>query len=402
MKLVTTIRIALRSLRGNKMRSLLAMLGIIIGIAAVISMLAIGAGAQQQIMSRISAMGTKLLSVRPGQHRFGGVSGGSEETLTLDDALAILQDVPGVEAVSPVIRGSAQLKFFDNNTNSSVSGTAITWPSIRNYEVEYGRFFTESEVHSRMRVVVIGSQTAEDLGLTQANLGEDIKVKGINFRLVGIFKEKGSAGFGSSDTLAVIPYTTAMSTVFGQDYIDEIAIQGADNADINNVETKITDLLRRRHRIAAGEDDDFQVFNQAEIIDTASSASQTFSVLLGTIASISLLVGGIGIMNIMLVTVTERTREIGIRKAIGAKGRDILMQFLLEAMIMCGISGLIGVGVGVGASEIIGSVSDYATSVSASGIILALTFSISVGIFFGYYPARRAANLNPVDALSYE
>ncbi len=401
MRLVTTFRVALRSLRANKLRSLLAMLGIIIGIAAVISMLAIGAGAEEQIMSRISAMGTNLLSVRPGQGYFRGVTSGAVETLTLDDAMALLHDIDSIVAVSPEASSNAQLKFLDDNMNASVYGVAITWPSIRNYEVEFGRFFTESEVESRMRVVVIGSEIAEELGINQSSLNEYIKLKGIQFKLIGILKSKGG-GWGSSDNRALIPYTTAMGTVFGLDFLTGISIQTADNTEIDRIEEEITSLLQTRHGIESVDEIDFRVFNQAEILETASDASKTFTVLLGAIASISLIVGGIGIMNIMLVTVTERTREIGIRKAIGAKGKDILLQFLLEAIILCIISGIIGVAVGVGASNLIGKMSEYTTSLQMSGIILALTFSMTVGIFFGYYPARRAALLDPVDALSYE
>jgi putative ABC transport system permease protein len=399
---VTTFRIALKSLRANKLRSLLAMLGIIIGIAAVISMLSIGAGAEEQIMAHISEMGTNLLSVRPGREMFRGVGGGSVESLTVDDALALLRQIDSIEAVSPMVRDGAQLKYFANNTNSQVYGTAVTWPLIRNYQVEYGRFFTESEVQSRMRVVVLGSETAGDLGITADSIDSYIKLAGIQFRLIGILKEKGGAGFMSADDVAVIPYTTAMNVVFGQEYLGEISIRAADDADIGRVEQQVEETLRRRHRITSPDDDDFRVFNQADIIETASSAGRTFTVLLGAIASISLIVGGIGIMNIMLVTVTERTREIGIRKAIGAKGKDILLQFLFEAIIMCVIGGLIGVALGVGASKIIDAVSEYSTSLQPSGIIIALAFSISVGLFFGYYPARRAALLDPVDALAYE
>jgi len=384
------------------MRALLAMLGIIIGIAAVISMLAIGAGAEQQIMSRISSMGTNLLSVRPGAENFRGVSSGSVQSLTLDDASALLAGINDIEAVTPVVRSSAQLKYAAANTDSQVYGTAVTWPAIRNYQTEFGRFFTESEVLSRMRVVVIGSETAQELNITGDSIGQFIKLKGIRFKLIGILKEKGGGGFGSSDSLAVIPFTTAMSTLFGLDSLSDINIEVADGADVNSVQLEVENLLRKRHGIRSAEEDDFSVFNQADMLETASSASQTFTMLLGAIASISLIVGGIGIMNIMLVTVTERTREIGIRKAIGAKGKDILLQFLLEAVIMCGISGVIGVAVGVGASKIISALSEFTTSLQLSGIVLALTFSISVGIFFGYYPARRAAQLDPVDALSYE
>lgn len=402
MPLITTFRIALKSLQANKLRSLLAMLGIVIGIAAVISMLAIGAGARSQIMSRISQMGTNLLTVQAGMFRQGGVRFGGVQTLTEDDAKALLSEISSVEAASPVTRNSTQLKFGAKNTNATVYGTAVTWPSIRDYNLQYGRMFTEQEVKGKDRVVIIGSQTASDLGITPDSLGENIKLKGIAFKLVGIFKEKGGAGFFSSDNIAVIPYTTAMNIVFGQSHLHEVAMQIRADAEIAKVKAEVETLMRKRHRIAPGADDDFSVFSQADIIDTASTASRTFTVLLGTIASISLLVGGIGIMNIMLVTVTERTREIGIRKAIGAKERDILIQFLFEAIIMCITGGLLGVFLGVAASSIIAKATQFQTSIQISVILIALIFSVSVGMFFGYYPARRAAMLNPVDALSYE
>jgi len=402
MRFITTLRVAFASLQSNKIRSLLAMLGIIIGIASVISMLAIGAGAQADIMGRISQMGSNLLSVRPGSESTRGVWGGQVDSLTVEDAQVILAEIPDIRAVSPIANGSAQLKYFENNVNSSVYGVATTWPSIRNYEVEFGRFFTDSEAMFRSKVVVLGSETASELGLTEADIGTDIKLRGLRFTLIGILKEKGGAGFFSADELAVIPYTTAMSIVFGLDYLSEIAISAKDDVDIANVEERVNEVLRSEHGIGFGEEDDFRVRNQADIIEAVTESSQTFTILLGAIASISLIVGGIGIMNIMLVTVTERTREIGIRKAIGAKERDILLQFLLEAIIMCIISGIFGVGLGVGASYLIEKMSDFTTLLQINGIILALIFSITVGVFFGFYPAQRAARLDPVDALSYE
>jgi putative ABC transport system permease protein len=402
MPLLTTIRVAFRSLRANMLRSLLAVLGIVIGIAAVISMLAMGAGAQSSIMSRISSMGTNLLSVHPGHRSFGGVRSGEAATLTVDDARAILDGIDTIEAVSPVVRGGEQLKFGDLNTDSSVYGTAVTWPSIRDFQLQCGRFFTEQETNGQGRVVVIGSQTAEDLGITADTLGENIKIKGIAFRLIGIFKEKGSAGFFSSDSLAVVPYTTAMGILFGEDSLSEVSMRIRQDADVEQVKSQIESLLGKRHNIPNPDENDFEVFSQTEIMETASSATRTFTVLLGTIASISLVVGGIGIMNIMLVTVTERTREIGIRKAIGAKERDVLLQFLCEAVLMCMTGGLIGVGLGIAASNIIAKATQFQTSIQIPVILIALLFSVSVGMFFGYYPARRAALLDPVDALSYE
>jgi putative ABC transport system permease protein len=402
MPLVTTLRVALTSLQANRMRSLLAMLGIVIGIAAVIAMLAIGAGAQKSILSRISSMGTNLLSVDPGQRRQGGVRMGQVQTLTVDDARAILAEVKSVDSLSPVTRNSAQAKYLNLNTNVNIQGVAVPWPSIRNYEIVVGRMFNDQEVNSKARVVVLGAQTATDLGLTELAIGENVKMKGIAFKLIGIFKAKGNGGFFSQDSIAVIPYTTAMDVVFGLNFLNSIDAELNPSANLDEVKAEITTIMRKRHRISDPTLDDFSVDSQADIIAMASESSKTFTVLLGTIASISLLVGGIGIMNIMLVTVTERTREIGIRKAIGAKEKDILLQFLFEAVIMCVVGGLIGVALGIVAAQVIAKASAFQTSIQLSVILIALFFSVSVGIFFGYYPAKRAAVLDPVDALSYE
>jgi len=399
---LTIVKTSLKSLYANKLRSFLAMLGIIIGVGSVISMLSIGAGAKKDILSRISSMGTNLLSVRPGRRSFGGVMSGSFQNLTLDDALAILEKVPSVESVTPSVSGNAQLKYMNQNTRSSVTGVAVTYPEIGNYEVEYGRFFREAEVNSISRVAVLGSETAENLGITGDMVGENIKIKGINFRVIGIFKEKGGGGPFNPDDNAVVPYTTAMKILFGQDTLDSVNIKAAEGADLDRVESDITKLLRRRHRITDPDNDDFRVFNQAELIQTASDMTKTFTYLLGGIAAISLLVGGIGIMNIMLVTVTERTREIGVRKAIGARDRDILNQFLIESLIMSVVGGFIGAAAGVAASKIIGSSSDFTTFIEPGSVLLALSFSIAVGVFFGYYPAYRAAMLDPIECLRYE
>lgn len=402
MPLATTIKIALKSLLANKLRSFLAMLGIIIGVGAVISMLAIGAGAKEEVMSQIAMMGTRLLVIRPGQPGMRGVSSGSYQNLTIDDAAAILSEIEGVEEVTPVVSDNAQVKYFSENVRTNVIGVAITYLSIRNYSVEKGRNFTEAEVQNRARVAVIGPDTAEQLGFSDGKIGEDIKVNGINFQVVGILKAKGSEGWYNPDDRVLIPYTTAMGSVFGMDSLDEIDIQAYPDASLVTVEEDVTGLMRKRHSIALADEDDFHLRNQADLIETASEFNRTFTILLGAIASISLLVGGIGIMNIMLVTVTERTREIGIRKAIGAKDRDILTQFLLEALIMSVISGLIGVGVGLGTSDLINATTEFATSVQPSGVIIALSFALAVGIFFGYYPARRAAMLDPIESLYYE
>ena len=399
---LTIIKTALKSLYANKLRSILAMLGIIIGVGSVISMLSIGAGAQNSILSRISSMGSNLLSVRPAQGGGGGVMGSSSAKLSLDDATAILETVPSIKMLSPMTQGNAQIKYMNKNSRTSVVGTAVTYALIGNLEVEYGRFFKESETNSMARVAVIGPTTADDLGITKSMIGENIKVNGLNFLIIGILKTKGSGGFDNNDDRVFVPYTTAMKILFGLDNLNSINVQAEEGSDLTVIQGNITTLLRKRHKLSDSAADDFRVMNQADLIQTVTDTSKTFTFLLGGIAAISLLVGGIGIMNIMLVTVTERTREIGIRKAIGAKNRDILRQFLIESLIMSGVGGLLGVVIGFAASKIIGSFSTYTTLVVPSSVLLALSFSFAIGVFFGYYPAYRAAMLDPIECLHYE
>jgi len=398
----TMVKAALQSLIAHKLRSFLAMLGIIIGVGAVISMLAIGAGAQRQVLDRISAMGTNLLIVRPGQKGVRGVASGLQQTLTLDDARAILDRVSGILQLAPVVRGNAQIKYLNRNTSTSVIGSGVPYLEIRGFEIERGRGFTEMEAERMARVAVLGPTTARDLFGESDPLGEYIKIKGINFLVIGVLKSKGDQGYFNADDQVIVPYLTAMKQLFGLTRIHEVDIQAEEGADLSAVQADMAAVLRRRHRTQEAAPDDFDVRNQADIIETASSVTQTFTFLLGGIASISLLVGGIGIMNIMLVTVTERTREIGIRKAIGAKDRDILSQFLVEAILMSGVGGLIGAGAGIGAAEVLKSTTQFVTLVEPQNILLAISFAAGVGIFFGYYPARRAAQLNPIEALRYE
>ncbi len=399
---LTIMKTALKSLYANKLRSILAMLGIIIGVASVISMLSIGAGARNSILTRIASMGSNLLSVRPAMGGARGVMGGSTMKLSVDDAAAILDKIPNIKMLSPMAQGNAQVKYFNKNTRTSVTGAAVTYAAIGNLEVEHGRFFGESETNSMARVAVLGPTTAEDLGITKSLLGENIKIKGINFRVIGILKAKGSGGFDDADDRVFVPYTTAMKILFGLEYLNGINIQADDGADLTSLQDKITLLLRKRHKLGDQEENDFRVMNQAELIQTVTDFTKTFTFLLGGIAAISLLVGGIGIMNIMLVTVTERTKEIGIRKAIGAKDRDILRQFLIESLIMSGVGGLFGAAVGAAASKIIGSFSSFTTLVEPGSVLLALSFSFAIGVFFGYYPAYRAAQLDPIECLHYE
>ncbi|MGK5091635.1 ABC transporter permease [Deltaproteobacteria bacterium TL4] len=395
-------KLAIKSLFANKLRSFLAMLGIVIGVGAVISMLAIAKGAQQQVMERISSMGTNLLIVRPGQRGSHGVASETEEVLTVEDAQAILNTVSGVYQMAPLIMSRAQVKYLNKNSRTNVIGTSTTYFSIRNFEVEQGRNFTEGEVNRQAWVAVIGPTVAENLFGSDKPVGETFKIKGLNFRIVGLLKTKGDQGWFNPDDQVIVPYTTAMKIIFGLDQLREIDIQATPGADLTKIQEDTTKLLRKLHRLQPETPDNFNVRNQAEIVDVASSISQTFTILLGGIASISLLVGGIGIMNIMLVTVTERTREIGIRKAIGAKDRDILRQFLIEAVIMTAMGGLIGIAMGMGIAYLIDEFSPFQTIVEPLSILMALSFSAGIGIFFGYYPARRAAQLDPIVALRYE
>jgi len=300
------------------------------------------------------------------------------------------------------VRGSSQVKYFNKNIQTTVIGSSITYFPIRNYIIDKGRSFSENEVDRMARVAVIGPTTAENLFGEKNPIGETVKIKGINFSIVGVTRAKGSQGWRNPDDQVTIPYTTAMKQLFGLDYIQEINIQASDNIALEKIQKDATTILRRRHRLAEAMPDDFHFHNQAEIVETASEVTQTFTFLLGGIACISLLVGGIGIMNIMLVTVTERTREIGVRKAIGARNRDILLQFLIEATILSCLGGIIGVALGIGAAQMIEKWTQFVTVAKFSSILLALSFSAAVGIFFGYYPAQRAALLDPIEALRYE
>jgi len=396
------VKVALKSLQSNKLRSFLAVLGIIIGVGAVIAMLGIGAGAKSDVVGRLQSMGTDLLMIRPGLRGSGGVMSGTQQNLKKEDAEAILKEVPNVLAVAPVVQSRTQVKYMDKNETVTVLGVVAPYLSARNFEIDQGRVFADGECESMARVAVIGPTTAQNLLGNDDAIGATIKVKGINFRVIGVTKSKGDQGWFNPDDQVMVPYTTAMQQLFGLEYLNEIDVQGMPNTDLNETQDNITELLRQRHRIQPEADNDFNIGNQAEMMATLSGVTRTLTILLGSVACISLIVGGIGIMNIMLVTVTERTREIGIRKAIGAKDRDILRQFLFEAMFMSCLGGFLGVLMGISVAKFIGMVTSFTTVVQPQSIVLSLTFSAAVGIFFGYYPARRAARLNPIDALRYE
>jgi putative ABC transport system permease protein len=397
-----TCKISLTSLAANKLRSVLAMLGIIIGIAAVIAMLAMGRGAQQQVLDRITAMGVNLLVVTPGSQRGpGGVVTGVQQNLTIEDAAALVS-LPGVAAVAPVVRGTEQIKYFNNNTRTNVTGSSATYLAVRNFEVEFGRGITDFDCDAQARVAVLGPVTATQLFDIEEPIDKIIKIRGINFRVIGVLKAKGDQGWTNPDDQVLIPFTTAMKQVLGVARLREISIQAHQDVELGLLEARVRELLSRRHSVQVGAAPGFNVHNQADVIETHSQVVRTFTILISSMAGISLLVGGIGIMNIMLVTVTERTREIGIRKAIGAKDRDVLRQFMVEALIMSGLGGLLGVAVGMAAAYGIAIVTEFKTIVHPSSVALAMGFSAAVGIFFGLYPATRAAKLDPIEALRYE
>jgi putative ABC transport system permease protein len=395
------LKVGIKSLLANKLRSILAMLGIIIGVAAVIAMLAMGSGAQKQIMDQFTAMGTNLLTISPGQRGSHGVVSGTQQNLTLEQAQAIANEVKDVTMVAPGVQGGVQLKYLNKNTRTNAYGTAITYFAIRNMEIDRGRAFSEGEVERTARVAVIGPTAAKNVFGENDPLNEMVKINGINFKIIGITKAKGD-GWGSPDDRIIIPYTTAMQQIFGITYLRGIDVQADVKAALDKVQADVRVLMRKLHRIQPDAEDDFEIRNMAEIRENANQVTSTFKYLLGGIAAISLLVGGIGIMNIMLVTVTERTREIGVRKAIGATEENILAQFLAESVIISGLGGFIGLGLGVGISMMIPKFTPMTTLIDWSSAILAIAVAASIGIFFGFYPAWRAARLDPIEALRYE
>lgn len=400
----TIVQVALRSLAANKLRSVLAMLGIIIGVWSVISALALAAGAQKKVVDQMSSLGTNVIMVTPGQRGTGGVITGTQKNLKVEDALAMLK-IPEVARVAPVVRGGVQAKHGNRNSRPNLLGTSATYFTIRSYEIQQGRILSDADCDAAARVAVIGPTTAKNLlgdGFTQA-VGQSIEINGVQYRVIGLLKAKGDQGFFNPDDQIIIPYTTAMRQVLGVDYLAEVDLSAKNESQLATVQTKVTLLLRKRHRLADDVDNDFNVRNMADVLSATSTINTVLSLLLGGIAGISLLVGGIGVMNVMLVTVAERTREIGVRKAIGARQRDILRQFLIESVVMSATGGILGVVTGVLTAKLISALQSSITLVVKSpSVLLALGFSAAVGIFFGYYPARRAAKLNPIEALRYE
>jgi putative ABC transport system permease protein len=407
-RLFASLRIALRALIANKMRSALTMLGIIIGVGAVIAMIAVGSGAKQRIEEQIASMGSNLLMVDSGSSSSGGfrMGAGTVPTLTVSDAKAIETEIPGVKYVAPSSRGAAQVIYGNQNWSTGITGTSPEMIEIRGWSVTSGRSFSEQELDGAAKVCVLGKTVADNLFGGIDPIGQIVRIKKIPFTVVGVLSPKGQTTWGQDqDDLIFVPLTTAQKQLFGQTFpgmVRNIAVQAWGPDEIKEVETQIAELLRQRHRIQPNQDDDFTVRNLTEMMSTREESANVMSLLLGAIASISLIVGGIGIMNIMLVSVTERTREIGIRMAVGAKGRDILLQFLIESLVLSLMGGLLGIGMGMVGTVILSSVTQWPTLFSPKAILLAFLFSGSVGVFFGFYPARKASLLNPIDALRYE
>lgn len=392
------------SLVANKLRSLLTMLGIIIGVAAVIALVSIGNGVKQDIENSISSLGSNLLVVLPGAPRTPGArsSQGSMKSLKISDYEAIAK-LEGVKAASPMTNGSYVVIYQNKNWTTSVAGVNANFQDVNNWTMTSGRFFSDKNVQNRERVAVVGQTVVKNLFADEDPVGKEIRVKNIPFRVIGVLKSKGNGTMGNDqDDTVLIPYTTSMERVEGIDYLRRVYVVAKDDEGIDRLQADIENLLRVRHNIKDTNLDDFNIQNMKSIMETVAQTTGTFTLFLGAVAAISLVVGGIGIMNIMLVSVTERTREIGVRKALGATYSVIVTQFLIEAVVISLMGGFIGIAFGIGASKVIGMVSGMSTIVSVPTIIMSFAFSMAIGLIFGIYPARKAAKLNPIDALHYE
>ena len=410
MNVLASSRIAVRALRVNKLRSTLTMLGIIIGVGAVIAMVAVGTGAQARVAEQLQALGANMIFVFPGATTSGGLRSGSGSSikLTEDDAWAIPRDVQGVQVAAPSVRGTGQLVWGNLNWSTIIQGVTPEYFEARDWPASSGRVFGQEDVDGAAKVAILGQTVAENLFGDTDPIGQTIRVRKLLCTVVGVLERKGQNTFGQDqDDVIIIPLTTAKRKVLGVTQanvrsINAISVKVRDNEDLKEVQQEIRELMRQRHRLQPGQEDDFGIRSAAEMVQTKDEQAQLMTKLLMSIASVSLLVGGIGIMNIMLVSVTERTREIGLRMAVGARGRDILTQFLVEALTVAMIGGSIGIVAGLGASYALAYFGDWRTVISPPAILLAFGFSGLIGIFFGFYPARKAAGLNPIDALRYE
>jgi putative ABC transport system permease protein len=405
MRYFIILKVAFRALRRNKLRTALTMLGIIIGVGAVIAMVGIGNGAKAQVQARIAALGQNVIMVFSGSVNQRGVHSGfgGAGTLTVEDAAAIARDVPGVVAISPEVRTGGQIMAGNNNWSTSIMGESPDYLIIRQWDLADGTMFSEADVRSAAKVCVLGKTTAAKLFPEDDPVGKNIRIKNVPVKVLGVLRGRGVSMFGSDqDDTVLVPYTTAMKRFAGVTTLRSINVQAGSPEQMAEVQRSITDLLHQRHRIQAGADNDFMLRNQQELSEAMTATTEVMTALLAAIASVSLLVGGIGIMNIMLVSVTERTREIGIRMAVGARGRDILLQFLIEAVVLSSTGGMLGILCGVGGAKLITMIKEWPTLVSPNSIIIAFAFSAAVGVFFGFYPARKASQLDPIDALRYE
>jgi putative ABC transport system permease protein len=401
------LTVALEALRANKLRSFLTMLGIVIGVAAVIAMVALGRGAQQSVKDRISSLGTTLLTVMPSQARgAGGVSSGSDRVpLTLEDAAALVERSSLIAAVQPEMSRALQVEYGSRNTNTSIVGTTPNYLEVRKFAIAGGRMFTERDDAARRRVAVLGPQAALDLGfsLPETAVGEDIRIGDVQFEVVGVLASKGQGGgFSNPDDQILVPIETARYRLIGNDRLRSINVLAPSEEDIPATMAEVQRIVRREHRLRSGQPDDFNIRSQSDFLTTLGETTQVFTYLLAGIAAVSLLVGGIGIMNIMLVSVTERTKEIGIRKALGATQVNILLQFLIEAVVLCLMGGAGGVALGAGSAVFLREAFQWNTSVGTSSVLVAFVFASAVGVVFGVWPARRAASLDPIEALRYE
>ena len=398
------IMVAMAAVRANVLRSVLTTLGIIIGVAAVIAMVSLGEGARQRVEEQIQRIGTTVLTIRPGQQMWGGISRGDTE-MSVEDAQALRSGSNGLLQVSPEISSRQQVTYLRWNSNTQIQGVWPEYFAIYNLELADGRIFNEGELQGRRRVAVLGYNIPTELGEQPpaGMVGQTIQIRGVPFEVIGVLAEKGDAAFMRPDDQIFIPTSTAMYRVFGgRRRINAIYAATATTEQLDQAYVEIDRIMRREHRIRPGEEADFNVRNSADLLETFNSTTQTFTMLLAGIAGISLLVGGIGIMNIMLVSVTERTREIGVRKALGATKRAILFQFLIESLFLCVLGGILGVGVGIGTAALLTRIQQWDTAVSGAAIVMALAFSAGVGLFFGIWPAQRAAKLDPIVALRYE
>ncbi|MBP7088937.1 MAG: ABC transporter permease [Candidatus Omnitrophica bacterium] len=403
-ELIDHIRQSLYAIFSNKIRSLLSMLGILFGVAAVITMLALGEGAKESLEQQLKGMGSNLLSLRGGSARVRGIARttGLITRFTFNDAEALREFSPLIKRVSGMARGSGQIIYKNRNWISNIEGVDYDYGEMRSCIPDIGRWFTKEEIVQRAKVAILGMTVVDELFNRNNPVGETIKINRINFKVIGVAPEKGSAGPHNQDDIVYIPVTTAMYRVLGKDYLDSVYVEARDSESLDEAKLEIKQLIIKRHRLNEKDNDSFYIWDMSEIQEMLSSTTQTMSLLLGCIAAISLLVGGIGIMNIMLVSVTERTQEIGLRKAIGARDSDIMTQFLIESVVMTFTGGLMGIILGVGAASILSVFAGWATNVTVFSIILATTFSIAVGISFGLWPAKKASQLNPIEALRYE